>query len=72
MIQEKVELGMGSPAVRGRARVQVFDAVTGDCVRDEAHDNFVSPRFQQQRAEHPLRGDGVQDDPNHGDRADRL
>ena len=52
MIQEKVDLGMSSPAVRGRARVQVFDADTGDCVREDLRDNFVSPRFLRALAQH--------------------
>lgn len=45
MISEKVDLGMAPPAVRGRARVQLFDAETGRCSHDESQDNFVSPRF---------------------------
>lgn len=52
MISEKIDLGMGSAAVRGRAQVQVFDAETGACLRDETRDNFVSPRFLRALAQH--------------------
>lgn len=45
MVSDKINLDMGAPAVRGRARVQMFDADTGDLTSDQAHDNFVSERW---------------------------